>query len=546
MMGTMKDQFRLMLAGAAMSALFFAAAPAVAETPADTLVQALAIDDITTMDPAEAFEHSAGEITGNTYDTLVSLDVTDTSNVVGGVAESWSVSDDGLTYTFNLKSGITFASENPITAEDVAWSIERVIKLNKSPAFVLQQLGLTGDNVADNAKAVDPETFVLSVDKPYAPSFVVNCLAATVASVVDSVVVKQHLVAVTARADYKYDSDFGNEWLKTNSAGSGPFSMRDWRANELVTLERNDNYYGEKAKLQRVIYRHVKDSADQRQMLEAGDIDVARNLEPEDLEAVSTNADLATTSAPKGTIYYVGLNQKNPNLAKPEVREAFKHLVDYDGIGGTLMKGIGEIHQTFLPVGMLGATNDNPYTFDVGKAKELLDKAGLKEGFSVSMDVRNAEPVTALADSLKKSLSEAGIMVEIIPGGGKQTLSKYRARDHDMYIGQWDVDYWDPHANAETFTNNPDNGDNSTFKTLAWRNAWDIPELTVETNAALLERDKDKRAEIYRKLQTTVLETSPFVIILQQSEVAGLRRAVENYRLGPTFDTNFLAGVSKN
>jgi ABC-type transport system substrate-binding protein len=96
-------------------------------------------------------------------------------------------------------------------------------------------------------------------------------------------------------------------------------------------------------------------------MLEAGDIDVARNLEPGDLEAVSKNAELATTSAPKGTVYYISLNQKNPNLAKPEVREALKYLVDYDAIGSTLIKGIGEIRQTYQAKGVLGALDSNPF-----------------------------------------------------------------------------------------------------------------------------------------------------------------------------------------
>ncbi|MCC2689557.1 MAG: transporter substrate-binding protein, partial [Rhizobiaceae bacterium] len=327
---------RRLLAGAALSAMLLAA-PALAETPADTLVQAWAMDDIITMDPGEAFEISAGEITGNTYDMLVRLDLNDTTNVVGGIAESWTVSDDGLTYTFKLKPGLTFASGNPITAEDVAWSFERAVKLNKSPAFILQQFGLTGDNVGEKARAADASTFVFTVDQPYAPSFVLNCLTATVAAVVDSNLVKEHAAPVTPSEDYKYDNDFGNDWLKTNHAGSGPYKLREWRANEVVVLERNDNNYGEKAKLARVIYRHVKESATQRLMLETGDIDVARNLEPGDLAAVEQDTDLASTSAPKGTVYYISLNQKNPTLAKPEVIEAFKYLLDYDAVGETLI-----------------------------------------------------------------------------------------------------------------------------------------------------------------------------------------------------------------
>ncbi len=537
--------FRLLSAGAALSLLMVAAPAAFAETPKDTLVEGFAIDDIITMDPGEAFELSTAEVTSNTYSLLVRLDMNDTSKIKGDLADSWTVSDDGLTYTFKLKPDLKFASGNPITADDVAWSFERAVKLDKSPAFILTQFGLTGDNVTEKAKAVDPTTFTFTVDKPYAPSFVLNCLTATVASVVDKKLVLDHVKPVTVDADHKYDNDFGNEWLKTNYAGSGAYKLREWRANEVVVMERNDNYYGEKAKLNRVIYRYMKESSAQRLALEAGDIDIARNLEPNDLDAVSKNADLATTNAPKSTVYYVSLNSKNENLKKPEVQEAFKYLVDYDAIGSTLIKGIGEIHQTFLPTGQLGALNENPYKLDVAKAKELLAKAGLPDGFSVTMDVRNTQPVTGIAESMQQTLAQAGVKMEIIPGDGKQTLTKYRARAHDMYIGQWGSDYFDPNSNADTFTSNPDNSDAGTVKSLAWRNTWEAPELDKETKAALLERDATKRAAMYEDVQKKFLANSPFVVIFQQIEVAGYRKSLKDFKLGPSFDTNYVGPIAK-
>lgn len=545
MMHKLNGRLRLLTASAALAMVMAATAPAFAETPKDTLVEAFAIDDVISMDPGEAFELTAAEITGNTYSMLVRLDINDTTKVVGDLADSWTVSDDGLTYTFKLKPGLKFASGNPVTAADVAWSFERAVKLDKSPAFILTQFGLTGDNVTEKAKATDDTTFVFTVDQPYAPSFVLNCLTATVGAVLDKKLVLENVKPVTPTDEYKFDNDFGNEWLKTGYAGSGPFKLREWRANEVIVLERNENYYGEQAKLARVIYRHMKESSGQRLALEAGDIDVARNLEPGDFDAVSKNGDLATTNAPKGTVYYISLNQKNANLAKPEVREAFKYLVDYDAIGSTLIKGIGEIHQSFLPKGVLGALDENPYKFDVAKAKELLAKAGLADGFTVTMDVRNGQPVTGIAESFQQTLGQAGVKLEIIPGDGKQTLTKYRARNHDMYIGQWGMDYFDPNSNAETFTSNPDNSDEGKNKTLAWRNAWDVPELTKKTKDALLERDSAKRAETYKELQKTVLGESPFVIIFQQTEVAGYRGNVKGLKLGPSFDTNFVAGISK-
>lgn len=543
---TMFDNRLRLLTTSGMFALMLAAMPqAYAATPADTLVQAWAIDDIITLDPGEAFEISTAEVTANTYSKLVALDPNDTSKIVSDIAESWDVSEDGLTFTFKLKPNLTFASGNPITAEDVAFSFERVIKLDKSPAFLLTQFGMNADNITETAKAADASTFVMTVDKPYAPSFVLNVLTATVASVVDKKVVMENAKPVTPTDEYKYDTDFGNEFLKTGYAGSGPFKIREWRANEVVVLERNDNYYGEKAKLARVIYRYMKESAGQRLALENGDIDVARNLDPGDFDAVASKDGIATTSAPKGTLYYFSLNQKNPNLAKPEVIEAFKYLVDYDALGETLIKGIGTIHQTFLPSGQLGAVDDTPYTLDVEKAKQLLAKAGLADGFTVTMDVRNTQPVTGIAENIQQTLAQAGIKLEIIPGDGKQTLTKYRARQHDIYIGQWGSDYFDPNSNAETFTFNPDNSDEGTNKTLAWRNAWDPKELSAKTSAALLEKDADKRAAIYEDLQKQVLATGPFVVIFQQTEIAGYSNKVQNYKLGPSFDTNYVHTVTK-
>lgn len=544
-MHTFGTTMRRLTAGAAIALIMAAAAPATAATPADTLVQAWAIDDIISMDPGEAFEISTAEITANTYSLLVRLDLADTSKVKGDLAESWTVSDDGLTFTFKLKPGMTFASGNPITAEDVAWSIERVIKMDKSPAFILTQFGLSGDNVTEKAKAVDATTFTLTVDKPYAPSFVLNCLTATVGAIVDKKLVMEHVAPVEKTAENKYDNDFGNAWLKTNFAGSGPFKLREWRANEVVVLERNETYFGEKPKLARVIYRHLKESSGQRLALENGDIDIARNLEPNDLESTAGKEGIVQTSAPKGTVFYFSLNQKNPNLAKPEVIEAFKYLVDYDAIGSTLIKGVGEVHQTFLPKGVLGELDEKPFKFDVAKAKELLTKAGLPDGFTVTMDVRSNQPTTGIAESIQQTAAQAGIKIDIIPGDGKQTLTKFRARTHDIYIGVWGQDYFDPNSNAETFTINYDNSDEGKNKTLAWRNTWDVPDLTEQTKAALLEKDPTKRADIYKGLQKAVLDRGPFVVIYQQTEVAGVRKDVQNFKLGPSFDTTFLGGVTK-
>ncbi len=509
---------------------------AFAATPKDTLVVAWAIDDIITMDPAEAFEISAGEVMGNTYDRLLRYDVIDPSKLVADVAKSWSVSADGKTYSFELKAGLKFASGNALTAEDVVYSLQRAVILDKTPAFILTQFGFTKENVKDKIKQTGALTLTLETDKNYAPTFVYNCLTANIASIVD----KKLLISK------EVGGDMGYAWMKTNYAGSGPMKLREWRANEIVSLERNDNYsVGEKSKLARVIYRHVKESSTQRLMLEKGDIDVARNLTPQDLAAVGSNKDIKTTATPKGTVYYFSLNQKNPALAKPEVREAFKWLVDYSAIGDTLIKNVGIVHQNFLPVGLLGASTEKPYKLDVDKAKALLAKAGYPNGFKITMDVRTTQPIQSVAEAFQQTAKRAGIEVEILPGDGRQTLTKYRARNHDIYIGQWGADYWDPHTNADTFARNPDNSDNAKSKPLAWRNSWNIPELTKRSDAAVLERDGSKRKTMYEEIQTEFRRDSPFVMLYQQIEVAAVRSDVMGLKLGPTSDATYMFMVSK-
>jgi peptide/nickel transport system substrate-binding protein len=511
------------------------ASTVLAATPKDTLVVTWAIDDIITMDPAEAFEISAGEVMGNSYDRLLRYDVNDPSKLIPDIAKSWTVSPDDKTYTFTIKSGLKFASGNPLTAEDVAYSLQRAVLLDKTPAFILTQFGFTKENVKDKIRAVGTDSVVLLIDKPFAPTFVLNCLTANVASIVDKKLLQSKEV----------NGDMGYGWLKTNYAGSGPMKLREWRANEVVALERNDNYWGPKSKLSRVIYRHVKEAATQRLMLEKGDADIARNLTPQDLEALAKNKDIKTTATPKGYVWYFSLNQKHPILSKPEVREAFKWLVDYDAIGATMIKNIGVVHQNFLPVGLLGASTEKPYKLDVEKAKALLAKAGHPNGFKITLDMRTTQPIQGITEAIQQTAKRAGIDIEILPGDGKQTLTKYRARQHDIYIGAWGADYWDPHTNADTFARNPDNSDNAKSKPLAWRNGWDIPEMTKKSDAAVLERDGNKRKTMYAEIQADHRKSSPFIMIGQQTEVAAIRNNVKDFKLGPTSDATYMFKVTK-
>lgn len=531
----MKPISRLLCAAALALAPVLSVPTATAETPADTLVQAWAIDDIISLDPAEIFEFTAAEIAGNSYDRLIGYDVNDVSKVFGVIAESWTLSEDGKTLSFRVREGLRFASGNPITADDAIFSLQRAVILDKSPAFILTQFGFTRDNVTDKIRKTGDFSFDFEMDQAYAPSFVLYCLTATVASVVDRKLVMEH----------EADGDMGYAWLKTNYAGSGPFTIREWRANEVVVMERNPNYWGEAPAMARNIYRHIAEPATQRLLLEKGDIDIARKLGPEEIKAVSANPDVKVMKGVKGSIYYLGLNQKNEILARPQVRQALKYLVDYQTIADTILNGTVIVHQSFLPRGFLGVLEDTPFSLNVDKARALLKEAGLENGFKVTMDTRNTVDITGIAQAIQQTFALAGIEMEIVPGDGKQTLTKYRARNHDIYIGRWGPDYQDPHTNADTFARNPDNSDDAQAKPLAWRNAWDIPEMTKQADAAVLERDAARRAQMYLELQKEHQETSPFVIMFQEIEVSALRKNVGGFVIGPSFDDNSFEGVTK-
>jgi peptide/nickel transport system substrate-binding protein len=519
-----------------LAAAVFLAGPALAATPKDTVVMAKQIDDIISLDPAESFEFSGSEAVGNIYERLITYDLKNVSQLKGELAESWSVAADGKTYTFKMRRGVRFHSGNPVTAQDAAYSLQRAVALNKSPGFILTQFGFTKENMKERIRAVDDQTLVVETGEAVAPTFFYYCLTAVVGGIVDSKVVQSH----------EKDGDWGNEWLKTSSAGTGPFKLVSWKANESYTLERWDGYWGAKALPRRVVVRHVPEAATQRLLLEKGDIDYARNLTKDQMDAVRGNASIRLQQAPKGSIFYVSLNQKNPTLAKPEVREALKWLVDYAGIEENILRGSFVVHQAFLPRGFLGAIEDKPYRFDPEKARALLARAGLPNGFSVTMDVRNTSPTSDIAQAIQASWAKAGVKVELIPGDGKQVLTKYRARNHDIYIGQWGPDYQDPHSNAETFAMNLDNSDNAKSKTLAWRNSWDIPEMTRQTQAALRERDAKKREAMYQAIQREHQRTSPFIIMFQQIEVAAHAKGVDGFVMGPSFENNLYAGIRKN
>jgi len=156
-----------------------------AATPDNMLVIAHRIDDVTTIDPAESFEFAGSDISRNVYNRLVNLDPLDlAAGYKPDLAESWEVSEDGKTITFTMREGVKFHSGNPVTAEDAAFSLQRAVILNKTPAFILTQFGFTPENATETIRA-EGNQLMITTDKKYATSFILNCLTATIGAVVD-------------------------------------------------------------------------------------------------------------------------------------------------------------------------------------------------------------------------------------------------------------------------------------------------------------------------------------------------------------------------
>jgi peptide/nickel transport system substrate-binding protein len=502
---------------------------AFAETPKDTLVIAKTIDDIISLDPAEAYEFMGIEVIANTYDRIMRFEPADITKLVPGMTESYTTSEDGKTFTFKMRAGQKFASGNPVTAADAVFSLTRVVKLDKTPAFLIGQLGWTKDNVDSMVKKVDDSTFTITIGENYAPSLVLALLSSVVGSVVDQKTAMEHEAA----------GDMGNAWLKTNSAGSGAYVLKSWKASESVTLEANPNYRGGMASLKRVVIKHVAEPAAQRLLLEKGDIDVARDLQPDQIAGVNGNKDVAVTTIPQAALYYVAMNMKTPEFQNPKVRKAMHHLIDYEGMANSFLKGKVKIHQAFWPSGFWASLDDNEYSFDPAKAKAMLAEAGVKDGIEFTLDTPNKAPFNTIAQAVQASMAQGGVKVTLVPAEEKAVLTKYRARGHQMLIENWGPDFMDPHTNADTFARNTDNSDAPKSKPLAWRNSWDIPELSKRTDAAVRERDADKRKQMYLDLQKDVMDQGPIMIMFQDTVQLATRANVKGYIMGASSDVDY-------
>lgn len=510
--------------------------PARAATPAGVVVMAKGIDDIVgAFDPAESYEFTNNEVCGNVYRRLVLPDRQNPERLAGDLAESWTVSPDGTVLTFRLRRGPRFESGNPVTAEDAAFSLRRAVILNKAPGFILTQFGWDKDNAEKLIRATDPLTLTLELPKPAAPSLVLYCLSACIGSVVEKAAALAH----------DRDGDLGNAWLKTHSAGAGPYRLVDWQAADHIVLAANP-HAETPPRTPRVVIRHVPEAVNQLLLLEKGDADIARDLGADQLKTAAAAKGLVLVSAGGLSSMYVAMNMARPEFQKEEVRRAVKMAVDYEAIARNITPRTWRVCQSFLPQGIPGAIPDQPYHKDPAAARALLARAGYGGGFTMTLDYVSTPPFSEIAQALQADLAAIGITLTLLPGEEKQVISKTRARQHQMALLRWFPDYLDPHSNAQGFCADPDDSDQSPLRILAWRSHFHDPGLTRMVEEAARERDTARRFALYADMQRAFETRSPFVMLLQNENVAALRAGVEGLTLGALADYTRYDGITKS
>ncbi|PYE80591.1 ABC transporter substrate-binding protein [Pseudoroseicyclus aestuarii] len=522
----------MLLAGAALSGLAFVSttSPILAQTPPDQLVIALNMSSMRGLDPQELNQFEAAEVVANLYDRLVTLPADDITQVEPMLATEWDVSEDGRTFTFTLREGVTFHSGNPLTARDAEYSLRRLVKMGLAPARDLTQWGLTADNVDQMIRAEDDTTLIVELPEVWNSQLVLYSLASFSASIVDS-----ELVEENAR-----DGDYGTSFLQTSDAGSGPYTLRTWRANDILIAEAFDDYWDGAPAMRRVLMRNVPESSSQRLQIQAGDIDIATRLSSSDLQALAANEDVTIQTTPGVGFYYIALNQQNEILANPQVREAFRYLVDYEGLSNTVMQYYGDVQQTIVPQGMPGALPDErPYSLDPDRARELIAEAGYPDGFSLTYYATPVTPEYEIAQSIQANAAEAGITLNLQSG---DHIGAFRSRDYELFSARTGDRMPDPHAVFASYAVNPDNSQEANSSGLmAWRAAWDVPlEMQNLVEEAAHELDADRRAEIYTELNRMYLESSPPLITsFQRTDARAIRAEVQGYQGSTTWITSW-------
>lgn len=440
------------------------------------------------LDPQRGYTQTSGFIFKALYETLVTFPDGDASAILPQLATEWSVSEDGLEYTFTLAEGVTFSSGNPLTSADVVFSINRLKNLKDSPAFL-------ADNIA-SVEAVDARTVKFTLNAAD-PSFL-SSLPNSAFQIADSALIIANGGTDAADAE---TADTAETFLNSTSAGTGPYVLELWEPQVQTVLVRNPNWRGEAPYFDRVIITNIPEAATQKVALEAGDIDIALDLTADQIAALEGNSSIAIARGPANIIHFLLMN-RDPEIggpvSDPRVAQAIRLALDYDGYK-TLWGGVQP--GTNLAVGLAGALGeDQAITRDVEAARALLAEAGYPDGLELTLSYPDFSfqgvNMNTNAQKIQADLAEAGITVTLNAGELQVSLDEYRNGQQGFAYWFWGPDKLDP---VDFLSFLP--GGKVAVERTNWTTEGLDPEIAAKIEAVKVEADQEARIALYQELQ---------------------------------------------
>jgi peptide/nickel transport system substrate-binding protein len=396
---------RALLAATMLAGLAGAFGPAPAIAADKPLVIARAFD-LNSLDPARAWCDTCQIYLTNVYETLVTLDA-DNTTLKPRLATSWTANADQSQYTFKLDPAAKFSDGSPVEAKDVKWSWERLKNVKGGGSFFM-------DGVA-SIDTPDAATVVVNMSSPN--SEFINIVTSSYMGVMNSDVVAANGGTAAADAD---KTDTAEAWLLANSAGSGPYVLTSYKPDDELRLGPNASYSRTKVGIGEVVMKHTKDSVAQAQMLESGAADLAMQVDADSAKRLEGKA--TVDIVPSFNFLYVAISPGAKGNTTPltrEVREAMALALDYDGIIQMTVGGAGKPIASPIPNGFPGTAGLPMPKQDVAKAKELLAKAGLANGFEIEATFPNMNvygvDMSLLMQKVQQDLAAVGVKANLSP-----------------------------------------------------------------------------------------------------------------------------------
>lgn len=469
-------------------------------------------EDSTTFDPIKSAQNVDNWVFSNVFDVLIRVDKSGTK-LEPGLAESWTISDDGLTYTFKIRDA-KFSDGSPITAGDAAFSLLR-IRDNKG------SLWSDSYKVIDTADATDDRTLVVKLKNPSAP------FLSTLALPNVSVLSKK---AVEAGED---------AFAELPTASSGAFIVKEWRRGDRVILEKNPNFWqADRVKLDGVEWISVPDDNTRMLNVQAGQLDTAIFVPFSRVEELKKDANLNVHVETSTREDHLLINHEHGALAKKEVRQALDMAIDKKALVDTVTFGLGTVANSFVPKGALYYYADNlqrPY--DPEKAKAMLAEAGASD-LTLNYVVRAGdEVVEQTAILLQQQLAKAGVTVNINKVDPSAEWDMLVAGDYDVGVNYWTNDILDPDQKT-TFVVGHDSNMN-------YMTRYENDKVKDLVAAARLELDPAKREAMYVDIQKMAKDDVNWIDLYYSPYINVSRKGIENFYQNP-LGRFFLEDTVKN